>query len=142
MQSVLSSGARCHVYVNGQRYGECISIQYEVSNPFYPVETIDEVVPVELAPTRMRVKGSIECYRVVGSGGLEGMGIAATSDKYARLKYCTIQIRDAATDYALFTAYYCMVDSQRWSWAAKDLARGTFAFTGISVATESASSLL
>ena len=140
MPPILVSGARCLVYINGRKYGVVTGFDYESNTSVRAIETIDDILPAELAPTRCKIKGSVKCYRIAGTGGLEGMGITAQFNDIPLQKYFSITLIDKLTDNLLFSADYCMCEGQRWSFNPKGLNEGSFNFQGISWNNESVTS--
>lgn len=136
MRPQLVNGSRVLVYFNGRRFGRAINLEYTSESPVRAIETIDDPQPAELAPTRVRIKGSLKCYRLAGDGGLEGVGITTQFADIPRQKYFSLTLRDRVTDNVLFEVDYCMVEAQHWSAAAKELMVGSFNFTGITWGNE------
>ena len=136
MRPQLVAGGRVLIYLNGVRFGRAISIQLNISSPNRSIETIDDLQPAELAPTRVRLRGTVTCYRLAGDGGIEGAGVSTEFAEIPRQKYFTLTLRDRVTDSVLFEFDYCMVDEQIWQVATKELMTGSFNFTGITWANE------
>jgi hypothetical protein len=136
MRPQLVNGGRVLVYLNGRRFGRAISLEMSSESPVRAIETIDDPQPAELAPTRVRVKGQIKCYRLAGDGGLEGMGITTQFADIPRQKYFQLTLRDRITDNVILEFDYCMVEAQHWTVAAKEFMMGSFNFTGITWANE------
>ena len=137
MKSNVIVGARVIAYINGKKFGTVIDIELSFDTQNRPIETIDMLVPAELAPTRGRVRGSISLIRLAGSAGVEGMGIATTFLNLPRQKYFSLTIKDRVTDVTLFQIDDCMVDQQSWSMQSKNIMSGSFTFTGTNWANES-----
>ena len=132
----LAHGARIYAYINGYKFGPAISVSVTSTSQTHPIEGIDEVIPSELAPTRCQVHGVVQCYRIVGDGGLEGLGITDQFANIPRQKYFSFALKDRITGKMLVKIDYCMVDSQQWQIGSKALMMGSFSFTGISWTNE------
>lgn len=141
MRPNLANGGRVVIYINGQRWGRAISLEYTSESQHRMIEGIDEIMPAELAITRVRVKGSIRCYRLVGDGGIEGVGITAPFADLPRQKYFSLALKDRFTDHTIFQCDYCVVDNQNWTVQAKELMMGAFSFSGITWGNETSSGI-
>jgi hypothetical protein len=62
------SGARCVLRVNGKIIGFAFAISWEIKTAVTEINTIDDYLPYELAPSRIEVTGAISGFRIPGSG--------------------------------------------------------------------------
>lgn len=134
--SILATGSRVLVYIDGNPYGRAISLQFTSETGVRDIETIDSQMPAELASTRCKIKGQVTYYRAPGDGDIQGMGIVAPFHQISRQKYFSIQLKDRLTGKTLFKADYCKVNSQSGSVSAKGIWAGSFSFTGITWGNE------
>jgi len=136
MRNQIAQGSRAIVYINGRRFGRAISLDFSSSTPTRSIDTIDNVFPEEIATTRTKIRGSLACYRLIGDGGIEGIGISTSFDLLPRQRYFSVEVRDRVTDLVIFHADYCRVEEQSWSLRSKELMTGSFSFTGITWGNE------
>ena len=140
MAHKLASGPRIVVYINGKKYGRVVSIEITSSTPHRSIDGIDEVTPAELAPTRCKISGTIHVLRIVGDGGIEGVGVTTQFNNISKQKYFSLTLKDLGTDHTLFQINNCVVENQQWSMAAKSIVSGAFSFTGTTWSNETETS--
>ena len=80
-RSIIITGARTFIYINGKRFGRCTSLSISSATPNKPIETVDSPIPVELAPTRQRTQVQLGLLRTEGDGGIEGRGMAPRGEQ-------------------------------------------------------------
>lgn len=125
------AAARILVVINGNLYGRCGSISWNVANPKKSIRSVDSPFVQEYAPTTLEVTGSMTIYRLINDGGLEGAGISAPMIDQSREKYVTIQLIERETDTTLLQINQAAIQGQSWNAVAKGLLMGQFSFTGI-----------
>ena len=118
-RSIIITGARTFIYINGKRFGRCTSLSISSATPNKPIETVDSPIPVELAPTRQRTQVQLGLLRTEGDGGIEGRGMAPRGEQLPRGQYFSLAVTDRVTDTEIFRSDYCMVDNQNWQVQAK-----------------------
>lgn len=118
-------GARVWVYINGNRFGRVESFGFQIATPKKRIKCIDMVTPIELAQKDQEVFWTMEIYRTMGDGGIEGPGMNGIGAELPRNKYFTVLLLDALSQCVLFQADYCAVDGQSWVHKAKQFSRGT-----------------
>lgn len=131
MPSLIVAGPHVVCYINGRVYGQVISATWNSSTPKKAIYTIDTPDPSELAVTTTKVSGSLELYRLTGTGGLQGAGIAASFRDLSLEKYFVLQLIDRRTDTPLFECRDCSSEGEQWKIGVKALMTGTLNFSGI-----------
>ena len=138
MRPQIISGSRVALFLNGHRFGRAISLEMSSDTSTHPIETIDDLLPAEIAPTRTRVRGTVRCYRLSGDGGIEGAGVTTQFANIPLQKYFSLTLKDLGTDRTIFQFDFCMVEQQSWAVVTKDLMSGQFSFTGMTWGNETA----
>jgi hypothetical protein len=131
MTQRVTVGASVLVYVNNQPYGKAKSFRMESLTPRDPVNGIDSLDPLELAPTKTAVRGTLEVFRTRGDGGAEGSGMTTSFEKLPREKYFSVTLVDRLTTKVIFRADYCSVVSQSWDFNSKEMVRGVIQFEAL-----------
>jgi hypothetical protein len=130
MSSLTIHGARVVCYINGSVLG-VNSFKFTSDTPRRPVYCLDMQFPGELVLQSTRIVGTLGVYRQASDGGIEGVGMIATTPDLMSEKYFTILLVDRVTDTVLFSAELCSVLSQDWQVSTKDLMHGTIQFQAI-----------
>jgi hypothetical protein len=136
MPSIVLSSAQVVLYVNGNPFGRVSRFSYSVDTPRRKIQTVDSVLPFELAQGVTNVSGSMGLYRTHMDGAVEGGGMISTLLELPREKYFTILLVDLVTQTAIFQADFCSVESQSWSFESKSLAAGSVTFSALSYNNE------
>lgn len=131
MRSLNMTGAHVLLYINGRPFGRVIDFKFAETTPHREIRGIDEIEPVELAPTSASITGSIGVIRRLADGGAEGAGMKALMANLARSKYFTIMLVERTTDTQLFRADYCSVTSQSWDVPIRARVNGTINFSAL-----------
>lgn len=135
MYSSTIHGARVVCYINGSVLG-VNSIHFTSDTPRRAVYCLDMQFPGELVLQSTRIVGTLGLYRQASDGGIEGLGMIATTPDLMSEKYFAILLVDRVTDTVIFSAEQCSVLSQEWSIGIKDVMRGTIQFQAISWSNE------
>jgi hypothetical protein len=95
------SGARCVVSINGTPIAAGFVADYTIETRATEIETVDSVIPGELAPERIRVAMNLRVYRTpdndpILSGYAPGSAsLGQTEQKaFSQSKYLYIEIKD------------------------------------------------
>jgi hypothetical protein len=126
------TGAHVFLYINGKPYCRVSAFNWDSSTPSKPIEGIDEVEEIELAPTRARCSIMMSLYRLIGDGGIQGPGIAPPVENLPRGKYISMMLIDRVSDTVLFQADHCRVDRESWNAATKQLVTGSVQLRALS----------
>lgn len=129
--SLLVTGARVFLYLNGRKIGRATAFGWRSITPRKAIYGLDSSEPYELAPTTTKMQGTVSLLRSAGDGGVEGMGIAGQYEDLSREKYATILLLERKTGLVLFRADECSVTDQQWNVAAKAKLEGGFSFEGL-----------
>ena len=96
-----ASGARCLLKINGVLVGFAFGISWSISTAAMEIQTIDDPLAYELAPTRMSIEGSISALHIPGTS--PGTLLWQPDNlNFLLQRYITIEVRDSATDQLLF----------------------------------------
>lgn len=125
------AGANIKVLINDATFGICTHAEFTSGTGRRAIFGLDSVTAFELAPGQQTVSGRMDCTRIKLSGGLEGFGVVAPSEKILLEKYITITLIERSTGSILFRCEQAAVDTQNWVADARGIMRGSFVFTGI-----------
>jgi hypothetical protein len=89
---------------------------------------LDSNTAVELVPTAYTVQGSMDIYRLINDGGVEGRDVMASQQYSARQRYVSIKLENRLTKEIIFESNYTRFTDQNWDYKAKALVVGTLAF--------------
>lgn len=107
-----ASGARTTMKINGKISGFAFGISWRISTAVTEILTIDDYFPAELAPSRIKVEGTISALHIPGqSAGTELWQPDALNFLFQQ--YITIEVRDSATDQLLFYTSKAMITSRQ-----------------------------
>lgn len=123
--------ADLQVYINGKLFAVCTGLRWQTNSGHKPIYGIDQITPFEIAPGPSSIRGSIECIRLKGDGGLEGRGVAAP-EKYMLLeKYFSLAVLDRSTDIVILAIEDVLVGEQNWNINSRGQLAGAFTFEGL-----------
>lgn len=125
------TGADVKLYINNQLFGISPSFQITIDNGRKATYGVDQIYPFELMLTAYSVKGTAQCYRLKGDGGLEGRGLTLGQNDILFEKYITMSFVDRITDEVIFQFYNVGIINQNWKVANRSLLTGTFSFEAI-----------
>lgn len=121
-------GPRVVCYLNGRAIGRVTDFGFESLTPKKSIRGIDVSNIVELAPTTVEARGTINLIRLAEDGGIQGIGIAAKFTDVSREKYFTIQLIDRLTDTTIFFTNTASCTGESWNVPAKGRMQGSFSF--------------
>lgn len=124
------SGARCILRVNGDIVGFAFGISWNISTQATEIETIDDYLPYELAPSRISVSGTISGFRIPGSSPTQKF-IQTDIASFMHQRYISIEARDAQTDDLIFLTQKALVTSRSENIDTNDLSKLTLQFKAI-----------
>jgi hypothetical protein len=105
------SGARCVLRINGEIVGFAFQVSWSVRTDGTEIQTIDDALPWEIAPTRISVSGTLGMFQVPGESPQSNLW---QSDAFSFLmnRYITIEVKDSATDAIIFRTGAAMIVGQ------------------------------
>lgn len=118
-RSYLIHGASVTVYVNGQKFAQCIDFRFGSATPRESIRGLDSMTPFELAQTTSETGGSITIYRQSQDGGAEGAGMTVPISELTRELYFSIALVEEHSNTVVFQADRCSIESQEWNVAAR-----------------------
>lgn len=124
------SGARCVLKINDKIVGFAFSVSWNIKTAYQEIREIDNILPVELAPTLISVTGSLSTLRLPMRGaGVEGWqpNMLAFLDS----KYITLEVRDSETDTLLFYSSKVAITNRSETINIDDLASVQLQWTAI-----------
>ena len=133
-QATVGSGVK--LYINNRVFGIVTSFEWMLDGGRKAIRGIDQTTPFELAPTNSTLRGTINCVKVRGDGGLEGRAISAIESNVLLEKYISILLVDRLSGDVIFRCDKAAVNSQNWRVGAKELLRGSFTFEGLEWSSE------
>jgi hypothetical protein len=125
------TGSKIKVYINGNIYGECQSLQFTLDSGDHEIYGIDSFFPQEIAPTRSAVSGQIQGLRISGVGGLQGKLIKDKLINTLSGPYVSIRVVDRHSLEEIIFIPQARIPSEQHSVVAKQIYRVSFAFRGI-----------
>ena len=102
------SGARCILRVNGKIVGFAFGISWNIQTAVEEINTIDNYLPHELAPTRIEVSGTISGFRIPGSGP-GAMKMQTDMVSFLQQRYIEIEVRDSQSDNLIFLTRQALI---------------------------------
>jgi hypothetical protein len=131
VKSVVVTGAKLVLYVNGEVLGRVSEMSWSVETSHRRAYGLDSLTPAELIPQSTRVHGVIRLIKTARDGGAEGAGLTAPIPDLSRVKYCALMLVDRDTDTVVFRVDRAFVESQGWSAPSRGVVTGTVAFEGM-----------
>lgn len=131
MPSLIITGARVFLYLNGRKVGRITSFTWDSITDQKEFVGLDCGEPYEIGPELTKVAGQAGLLRLAGDGGAEGLGIVPQFKDQTKQKYSTIVLVDRVTKTILFRADECMITTQRWAVQPKGRLEGQMSFKGI-----------
>jgi hypothetical protein len=102
------------VKVNGVLVGFAFSVSWNVQTENQEIRTIDEYLPVELAPSMVSVSGTMGTFVIPGRSSTSER-LQSNALSFMMNKYITIEISDSATGTLLFKTNKAVITSQQTS---------------------------
>ena len=90
------NGSRAIIKVNGKIAGFAFGVSWNIATIHNEVFELDNFLPYELAPTLLRVSGSLSMFHMPGKGP-SNLNMQANRMSFLHQKYVTIQIVDQQT---------------------------------------------
>lgn len=129
-------GAEFSIYINGQIFGIASSVRWRTTTGAQSIRGIDSAIPFEIAPGPAHISGSMSCYRLQDSAGIEGFGISPVESHVIRARYFDLQIVNRVTDTVVLRVPKAMASEQEWSIESKSVVSGSFNFEGLGWSNE------
>jgi hypothetical protein len=124
------SGARCILRVNGKIVGFAFGISWNIQTAVEEINTIDNYLPHELAPTRIEVSGTISGFRIPGSGP-SAMRMQTDMVSFLQQRYIEIEVRDSQSDNLIFLTRKALITRRSESIKTGSLADLSLEFRAI-----------
>jgi hypothetical protein len=129
-KSVLITSAKGIVRINGGKFAWATDFSWQSTTSNHIIRGIDEIAPIEIAPTIIGVKGTCTVLRPILTGGLEGAEITAVQYRLPQQKYITIELVERTTGTSIFKCDQAMVSEQNWALMSRSVLKGSFSFDG------------
>lgn len=129
------SGARCTLRMNGKIIGFAFAISWKITTDATEINTIDDYLPYELAPSRISVSGTISAFRIPGSGP-GSLVLQSDALSFMHQRYVEIEVRDSQTDNLIFLTKKALVTNRTENIRTDALAEMTMDFKAIGFADE------
>jgi len=124
-------GSQILVFINGFPWGNCRSIRLRIVNTSKKLFGLDSAFPFDNIPTTIQVDGTIELYKLVGDGGLEGQEITAPPLLVQNSMFASIILINRISQEVIFRSDTCLVQSQDWDIPSRGIISGSVGFTAI-----------
>lgn len=129
-QAKYSSGARTIVRINGKLVAFAFGITWRINTIFKEEETIDNIVPEELIPRRIKVDGTISALHIPGLGAGVQLWQADVLG-FLFHQYISIEVRDSVTNDILFFAPRAAITTRQEEIRVDQLSNVTLSFIAI-----------
>lgn len=139
MTHVISS-PHLRVFINGSVYGKVRSFSYSVDRSVRAIRGVDELLPAELAEGPVSVQGTMDVFRLLYDGGLEGSMIALPH-KVPLEKYVSIQLIDRRSDVPIFQTDKARVIRYNYTVRLREITGLSLQFEAIGYTNESLGSI-
>ena len=116
------SGARAIVRINGKIAFFAMNISWNIETVATEIRTIDEYLPIELAPRFITVTGTLGGLMIPGEGPSKNF-FQSDVLNFMQQRYITIEVRDTQSDNLLFFTNKAMVTSRSESLNSGQLGR-------------------
>jgi len=124
------SGARCILKINGAVCAFAFGISWRITTNYTEINTIDNYEPVELAPQRISVDGTISALRIPGESPTmqewQSHRLSFLFDSYI-----DIEVRDSKTDLVIFKANKAIITSRSEDIKVDQLANMTLTWKAV-----------
>ena len=130
-QAVTLTGPLVKVYFEANLLKECQSINWTIDYEETPIYGIDSVFPVEIAPGKISLQGSVTMVYVQAGGGLQGKDIRSRIQEVLYAPYISIRVKDRKNDLDLLFCPQVKVSQESMSISIKGHVQVTFSFKGI-----------
>lgn len=124
------SGARCVLRINSRPVAFAFGITWRVDTLYTEINTIDNILPEELAPKAIKVSGNISALHIPG----QGIGVQLWQPDVLSFlfhQYITIEVRDSTTGQLLFFAPKAAITSRQEDIKVDELAQVALSFIAI-----------
>jgi len=129
-QGLYMGGARTIIRINGKIATFANTVSWTIDTTFKPIYVIDSVLPTEIAPMLISVKGQIGGFVVPGMG-LSGLHLQPNASTFLLNKYITIEVRDIVTDLVLLRVNKAVIVSRAEQHVAQQISQTMFNWEAI-----------
>ncbi len=124
------TGARITLRINKKLVGFAFGITWRIDTQQMEINTIDDYLPAEIAPTRIHISGTINALHIPGQSPTKEQYQSNVLSFLAH-QYITIEARDSQTDELLFYTTKAVIVSRQEDMQAGQLAKMTLQFMAI-----------
>ena len=114
------TGARVVLRVNGKISASFSQVSWDIQTEGKEIQTIDDYLPHEIAPTRVSVTGTLSGFRIPGQGATTEL-IQANVMSFLMQKYVAIEVRDSQTQQLLFFTAKAQITGRSESYQSENL---------------------
>ena len=125
-----ASGARTTLKINSKIVGFAMGVSWNIETVVTEIRTIDDYLPIELAPRYVAVSGTFSGLMIPGMGPSNEL-IQSDVLNFLAQRYITIEVRDSQTDNLLFFTNKAMVTSRSESLNSEQLGKITLNWKAI-----------
>jgi hypothetical protein len=136
MQPHLIAAPHILCYINGKKYGNVYDIKWRISQNTKSIRVVDQLTPVEEAPTAYEIQLSLGLWRSTRDGGIEAVGLAVPQAQTELIKYNTIMLVNRTNGKAILKIGYAMITDQSWGLAVKQIMTGQVTIKALIYASE------
>lgn len=124
------TGARVALRINKKLVGFAFGITWKIDTQQMEINTVDDYLPAEIAPTRIHISGTINALHIPGQSPTKEQYQSSVLSFLAH-QYLEIEARDSQTDELLFYTTKAVIVSRQEDLQAGQLAKMTLQFMAI-----------
>lgn len=134
------TGARVILRLNGKIAASFSQVSWDIQTEGKEIQTIDDYLPYEIAPSRVSVTGTLGGFRIPGQGATTEL-IQANVMSFLMQKYVAIEVRDSQTQQLLFFTAKAQITGRSESYQSENLASVTLKWKAVGWKDEQAPKL-
>ncbi len=114
------TGARVVLRVNGRISASFSQVAWDIQTDGREIQTIDDYLPHEIAPTRISVTGTLSGFRIPGQGATSELQQGNVMS-FLMQRYVAIEVRDSQTNELLFFTAKAQITGRSESYQSENL---------------------
>lgn len=134
------TGARVVLRVNGRISASFSQVSWDIQTEGKEIQTIDDYLPHEIAPSRISVTGTLGGFRIPGQGPTKELQQANVLS-FLMQKYVAIEVRDSQTNELLFFTAKAQITGHSENHSSENLSNVTLKWKAVGWKDEQAPAL-
>lgn len=124
------TGSRAIIKINNKLFGFAFGVTFNITTDAEEINTIDDWTPYELAPSRIRVTGTLSMFHIPGKTPTREL-VQANVLSFLFHKYVTIEISDQTTGQKIFKTERAVITGRRQTIQAGEISTITLDWKAI-----------